>query len=74
MCGLPIVLYFVFMMVYPFVRMRKQVSFVYVGFVMMMLMSMVIEDTLGSQAGRLMFSVMLPLLLLYWPEQKVIEG
>jgi hypothetical protein len=74
MCGLPIIVYFVFMMVYPFVWMRKQVGYVYVGFVMMMLMSMVIEDTLGSQAGRLMFSVMLPLLLLYWPEQKVIEG
>ncbi|MBO7647530.1 MAG: O-antigen ligase family protein [Bacteroidales bacterium] len=74
MCGLPMILYFIFMIAYPFVRMRKQVSFVYVGFVMMMLMSMVIEDTLGSQTGRLMFSVMLPLLLLYWPDQKAIEG
>ena len=73
-CGIPIILYFVFMMVYPFVRMRKQVNYVYVGLVMLLLMSMVIEDTLEAQTGRMMFSLMLPMLLLYWPEQKAIEG
>jgi len=67
MAGALLIIYFVFMMLYPFVRMRKQISFVYVAFVLMMLMSMMVEDTLETQTGRMMFSVMLPLILIYWP-------
>ncbi|MCR4964389.1 MAG: O-antigen ligase family protein [Bacteroidales bacterium] len=67
MAGGLIILYFVMMMVYPFVRMRNQISFVYVAFVLIILMSMVIEDTLETQTGRMMFSLLMPLILLYWP-------
>ncbi|MBR6334018.1 MAG: O-antigen ligase family protein [Bacteroidales bacterium] len=75
MSGVLMVLYFLFMILYPFVRMRQQISFVYFAFVLLMLMSMVIEDTLESQTGRLLFSVMMPLLLLYWPSMtKPTEG
>ena len=75
MSGIAMILYFLVMIAYPFVKMRKQVSYVYVGFVMLMLMSMVVEDTLEAQTGRVMFSLMMPLLLLFWPaNEKPIEG
>ncbi len=69
MGGVFMVLYFFYMMLYPFVRMRHKIHFVYVAFVLMMLMSMLIEDTLETQTGRMLFSMMMPLLLLYWPEK-----
>ena len=61
--GIIPLLYFCFLLVFPFASMRKRVTFVYFALVLMLALSMLVEDTLNAQTGRMMFSVFVPLLL-----------
>jgi hypothetical protein len=49
--GIPGAIYFLFSLIYPFIRLRKKQDFLYCGFFVIMLLSMVAEDTPESQAG-----------------------
>ena len=55
--------YFCFLLVYPFVRMRERITFVYFALILMLFLSMLVEDTLNAQTGQMMFSIFVPLLL-----------
>ncbi|MBR6161810.1 MAG: O-antigen ligase family protein [Bacteroidales bacterium] len=69
--GILFLLYFIFVLVYPFVWMRNGITFVYVAFAILMIMSFFTEDTLETQTGCIMFAVMNPLLLMAgWTEHK----
>ena len=56
-------LYFCFLLIYPFAAMRKRVTFVYFALILLLALSMLVEDTLNAQTGRMMFTVFVPLLL-----------
>lgn len=68
--GILFLLYFIFVLVYPFVRMRNRITFVYVAFALLMVMSFFMEDTLETQTGCIMFAVMNPLLLMAGGERQ----
>ena len=61
--GIIPVVYFCFLLVYPFVGMRNRITFVYFAFILLLFLSMLVEDTLNAQTGRTMFSIFVPLLL-----------
>lgn len=61
--GIIPLLYFCFLLVYPFVEMKKRISFVYIALIMLLVLSMLVEDTLNAQTGRMMFTIFVPLLL-----------
>lgn len=61
--GIIPVAYFCFLLVYPFVRMRERITFVYFALILMLFLSMLVEDTLNAQTGQMMFSIFVPLLL-----------
>ncbi len=63
MGGLFVLLYFLFVMFYPFVCLRSRVDFLYVSFFLILFLSMFVEDTLNAQTGRMLFAVMMPFLL-----------
>ena len=56
-------LYFCFLLVYPFTGMKSRITFVYFALFLLLFLSMLVEDTLSSQAGLMMFAVFVPLLL-----------
>ncbi|MCQ2284797.1 MAG: O-antigen ligase family protein [Bacteroidales bacterium] len=66
MGGVLLLAYFLFVLAYPFFGLRNRITFVYVAFFIMLFLSMLTEDTISSQSGRIMFSVINPLLLLYF--------
>ena len=69
--GILFLLYFIFVLVYPFARMRNRITFVYVAFAILMITSFFTEDTLETQTGCVMFAVMNPLLLMAgWTEHE----
>ena len=61
--GIIPMLYFCFLLIYPFAAMRKRVTFVYFALILLLALSMFVEDTLNAQTGRMMFTVFVPLLL-----------
>ena len=61
--GIIPVVYFCFLLVYPFVRMRKRITFIYFALILLLFLSMLVEDTLNAQTGRTMFTIFVPLLL-----------
>lgn len=61
--GIIPMLYFCFLLIYPFAAMRKRVTFVYFALILLLVLSMFVEDTLNAQTGRMMFTVFVPLLL-----------
>lgn len=61
--GIIPVVYFCFLLVYPFVGMRNRITFVYFAFILLLFLSMLVEDTLSAQTGRMMFTIFVPLLL-----------
>ena len=64
MCGgILVVLYFLFVLFYPFVKMRPKISFLYVAFFLLIFLSFFTEDTLQSQTGCMLFAIMNPVLL-----------
>ncbi len=63
MGGVFLVLYFVFVLLYPFVKMRSKVTMLYVALMLILVISMLTEDTLEAQTGRMLYAVFVPLLL-----------
>jgi hypothetical protein len=61
--GIIPLLYFCFLLVYPFVEMKKRITFVYISLILLLVLSMLVEDTLNAQTGRMMFTIFVPLLL-----------
>ena len=61
--GIIPMLYFCFLLVYPFAGLRNRITFVYFALFLLLFLSMLVEDTLSSQAGLMMFAVFVPLLL-----------
>lgn len=62
--GVLCMLYFVFVLIYPFVGMRKRITFLYVAFFLLIFMSCLTEDTLEVQTGCLLYAIFNPLLLM----------
>ena len=61
--GIIPLLYFCFLLIFPFVSMPKRITFVYFALILMLLLSMLAEDTLDAQTGRMLFTIFVPLLL-----------
>ena len=61
--GIIPLLYFCFLLVFPFVSMPRRITFVYFALFLLLFLSMFIEDTLNAQTGRMMFTIFVPLLL-----------
>ena len=61
--GIIPVVYFCFLLVYPFVGMRNRISFVYFALILLIFLSMLVEDTLNAQTGRMMYTILAQLLL-----------
>lgn len=61
--GIIPLLYFCFLLAYPFVAMPKRITFVYFALILTLALSMLVEDTLNAQTGRMLFTVFAPLLL-----------
>lgn len=61
--GIIPLLYFCFLLVYPFVEMKKRITFVYTALILLLVLSMLVEDTLNAQTGRMMFTIFVPLML-----------
>lgn len=61
--GIIPVLYLCFLLVYPFTAMKKRITFVYFAFIAMMFLSMLVENTLDVQTGRMLWTTFLPILL-----------
>ena len=61
--GIIPLLYFCFLLVFPFVTMPNRITFVYFALILLLSLSMLVEDTLNAQTGRMMFTVFVPILL-----------
>lgn len=61
--GIIPVLYFCFLLVYPFVSMPKRITFLYFSLILLLFLSMLVEDTLNAQTGRMLYTIFVPLLL-----------
>lgn len=61
--GIIPLLYFCFLLVYPFVEMKNRTTYLYFVFILLLALSMLVEDTLNAQTGRMMFTIFVPLLL-----------
>jgi len=61
--GIIPMLYFCYLLVFPFVSMPKRITFVYFALILLLFLSMLVEDTLNAQTGRMMFTIFVPLLL-----------
>lgn len=68
--GIIPVLYFCFLLIYPFVHLRKRITFVYFTFILLLILSMLVEDTLNAQTGKMMFTIFAPLLLFCGDRQR----
>ena len=63
MGGIIVLLYFVFMLIYPFFEQKKKISFVYVAFFIILAGSMFTEDTLETETGLTLFAILNSILL-----------
>ncbi len=63
MGGIFVVAYFLFVLVYPFVKMRDRISLLYVSLFLLIFLSMLAEDTLETITGRMLYAVFVPLML-----------
>lgn len=61
--GIIPLLYFCFLLAYPFVAMPKRVTFVYFALILALALSMLVEDTLNAQTGRMLWTAFVPMLL-----------
>jgi len=62
--GILPVIYFCFLLAYPFTAtMRDRVTFVYFALILALTLSMLVEDTLNAQTGRMLFTIFVPLML-----------
>jgi hypothetical protein len=63
MGGIFVLLYFVFMLIYPFFEQKKKITFVYVAFFIILVGSMFTEDTLETESGLTLFAILNSILL-----------
>lgn len=63
MGGILLVVYFLFVLVFPFLKMRNKVTLLYIALIVIIFVSCFGEDTLETQTGRMLFSVFAPILL-----------
>ena len=56
-------IYFLFVLVFPFLKMRNKVTLLYIALIVIIFVSCFGEDTLETQTGRMLFSVFAPILL-----------
>ena len=63
MGGILLLCYFLFVLAYPFVRMRKRITFVYLALFIIVFCSMLVEDTIDSQSGKILYAIVMPMLL-----------
>jgi len=68
MGGIFLVLYFIFVLVYPFFALKNKIGFVYIAFFIIIFLSMLVEDTLEVQTGRMLYAIFNPLLLFAFQE------
>ena len=61
--GILLPLFFVIVLIYPFIEYKHSMSFVYVAVFVILLGSMLTEDTLETQAGYTLFAAMNALIL-----------
>lgn len=61
--GIIPLLYFCFLLIFPFVSMRPRITFLYFSLILLLFLSMLVEDTLNAQTGRMLFTIFVPLLL-----------
>lgn len=61
--GILPVLYFCFLLIFPFVAMRPRITFVYFSLILLLFLSMLVEDTLNTQTGNMLYTIFVPLLL-----------
>lgn len=61
--GVLLAAFLIFVFVYPFFGMRKRVTFIYVALSIIVFCSMLVEDTIDTQTGRMLFSIVMPMLL-----------
>lgn len=61
--GIVLLSYFLFVLVYPFVGMKKRITFVYIALFIIVFCSMLVEDTIDSQSGKILYAIVMPMLL-----------
>jgi len=61
--GIIPLLYFCFLLVYPFAAMKKRITFVYFSFILLLFLSMLVENTLNAQTGLMLWTSFVPILL-----------
>ncbi len=61
--GIIPVIYFCFLLAYPFTAMQHRVTFLYFALILLLFLSMLVEDTLNAQTGRMIYTIFVPLLL-----------
>ena len=61
--GILTLIYFVFILIYPFVGIPDKINFVYFALILTIILSMIVEDTLNAQTGRLLYTIFAPLIL-----------
>ncbi len=61
--GIIPLLYFCFLLIFPFVAMRPRITFLYFALLLLLVLSMLVEDTLNAQTGRMLYTIFVPLLL-----------
>lgn len=68
--GLPGLIYFIFSLFYPFLRLNKKQDILYSSFLFIALCSMLTEDTLETQTGVTFFAFLNAFLLFHWQDKK----
>ena len=63
MGGVFLVLYFFFVLIFPFFKMRKKINLLFISLIIIIFVSCIAEDTIETQTGRMLFSVFAPLFL-----------
>ena len=63
-----------FVLVYPFFGMRKRVTFTYVALFIIVFCSMLVEDTIDTQTGRMLFSIVMPMMLFNEERNEAVIG
>lgn len=71
MSGFLLIIYFVFSLFYPFVKMKDKVTWVYTAFFIILFCSMFTEDTLETAAGMTLFAFFNAFLLYIFNEKKI---
>lgn len=61
--GVILVVYFLFLLAFPIVGMKQRPSFTVIILILTLFCSMLVEDTVDSQTGRMLYAILLPILL-----------